>query len=353
MAPMRVLGLAAYPALAASTRFRMTQYEALFAARGINLETVPFLDEAGFKVLYSTTPPLQKALVLAKNAARYLGELVRARAPDVVWIQREATLLGPEIVERVVSSLHRAPCVLDVDDAIWLTPPRDGSKNPPWTEWLRDRPKVDRLAKRAAAITVGSSALAAHFEGRATVIPTVPSRSRFTPGARGSNAVPVIGWMGSHSTAPFMSALAPVFERLRSAGHRFSVQMVGGEVAGIPSRPFELSREVEDLQSFDIGVAPMPRAAWTDGKCGFKQLLYMATGAACVTSPWAAASDFIAHERNALVATDEAAWFQALARLLTDPALRRTLSEEGRALIESSMCAELQVDRIAEALLCA
>jgi len=247
------------------------------------------------------------------------------------------------------SRYHRVPLVLDVDDAIWMEPPREGARNPAWTRLLRAPGKVDRIARRATAVFAGSSHLASHFldfNPWTTVVPTVPSRTRFVPSPRMAERLR-IGWIGSHSTAPFMRVLVPVFERLRSEGFVFDVQLIGGEVAGLPSRPFSLENEPADLQSFDIGVAPMPEGPWTDGKCGFKQLEYMSVGTPCVSSPWRGASDFVRDGENAIVARNSEQWYDALARLLRDQVLRTRIGAAGRSLIEERMCAEVQVAEIA------
>ncbi len=349
---MRVLALAAYPELGAGTRFRMAQYRGLLAAMGITLELVTFLDDDAFRLLFSAAPSVEKAGAVARVGWRHARALAGAKRPDVIWVQREASLLGPEVVEWALERRHRAPILFDVDDAIWLRPPADGARNPRWARLLRSTAKAHRLARRAAHVLAGSSHLAEHFRRlnpKTTVVPTVPSCRSFVP-APAKRTRLRIGWMGSHSTAPFVRALLPVFDRLRGAGHDFEVQLVGGDVAGLASKPFRLHEELSDLQSFDIGVAPMPPGPWTDGKCGFKQLEYMAVGIPCVTSPWRGDVDFIRDGENALVARHEDEWFSALGRLLSDAALRARLGAAGRQLVEERMCAERQVDTIASVL---
>ena len=43
-------------------------------------------------------------------------------------------------------------------------------------------------------------------------------------------------------------------------------------------------KSFSDLQSFDIGIMPLPDDPWTKGKCGFKLLQYQAVGLPVVCS---------------------------------------------------------------------
>ena len=49
---MKVLALASYPVEAAATRYRLQQFVAPLAERGVTLEIHPFLNSHQFKMLY-------------------------------------------------------------------------------------------------------------------------------------------------------------------------------------------------------------------------------------------------------------------------------------------------------------
>src|SRR4051812_16085070 len=110
---MKVLGLAAYPAQAASTRFRMSQYREMLQVRGIDLKIITFLDDAAFKAIYSGASSVLKLAHLTRCAALHTLRITTLRTPDILWVQREATLIGPEIAETWASRFHRVPMVLD------------------------------------------------------------------------------------------------------------------------------------------------------------------------------------------------------------------------------------------------
>ncbi|HEV2714184.1 MAG TPA: hypothetical protein VGU64_02890, partial [Terriglobales bacterium] len=96
---MRVLALASYPSEAAATRYRLEQFIAPLAQRGITLSIHPFINSQLFKQLYNPDAWLRNFAALLKSGLLRPLELSAARKSDVVLIQREAMLFGPPIIE--------------------------------------------------------------------------------------------------------------------------------------------------------------------------------------------------------------------------------------------------------------
>ena len=117
---MRVLGLATYPVEAAATRFRMIQFIEPLAEHGIELSVYPFLDSRQYGSLYKRSHWPRTAMGLALASLRRVRELWRARKADVLFVQREAMMFGPPIVEWLSINLHDCPMVLDLDDATYV-----------------------------------------------------------------------------------------------------------------------------------------------------------------------------------------------------------------------------------------
>ena len=83
--------------------------------RGIDVTFSPFLDAALFDALYKPGRLLRS---LPRVAHRPPFRRVRSRrAADVVFIQREAMLFGPPVVEWLVARVLRSRMILDLDDA--------------------------------------------------------------------------------------------------------------------------------------------------------------------------------------------------------------------------------------------
>jgi hypothetical protein len=118
---MRVLALCSYPLEAAATRFRLLQLAPALAREGIELETVPFLDAAGFAQLYDRAAWPNTARRLVAAGLRRIRDTAKARSADVLLVQREAMLFGPPLVEWMSTTAGGPPLVLDLDDATYVS----------------------------------------------------------------------------------------------------------------------------------------------------------------------------------------------------------------------------------------
>ena len=118
---MKVLGLASYPVEAAATRYRLEQFVAPLAQRGIDLTIHPFIDGKLFARLYRRDALPRTALGLLKSALLRLSDLWRATRYDVILVQREAMIFGPPLIEWFCSRVLRRPLVLDLDDATYVS----------------------------------------------------------------------------------------------------------------------------------------------------------------------------------------------------------------------------------------
>jgi hypothetical protein len=99
-----------------------------------------------------------------------------------------------------------------------------------------------------------------------------------------TNEVPIIGWIGTHTTYPFLERLMPLFDRL-AREHRFALEIIGSGRPDIDTRPWSMNTEAEDIRSFDIGVYPLTDDEWNARKSGLKAVQYMASGVPFVMSP--------------------------------------------------------------------
>src|SRR5690606_7265729 len=146
----------------------------------------------------------------------------------------------------------------------------------------------------ATHVVAGNAHLAnlARAPHKTTIIPTAVDTDTYRPPPERNHNMPVtIGWMGtSGNFASLRTALPAVLEVL-SARPRVRLRIVSNapieELFGrkqVEQVEWSRKRELELLQSFDIGLMPLEDTEITRGKCGFKMLQYMATGSAVASS---------------------------------------------------------------------
>ena len=176
---------------------------------------------------------------------------------------------------------------------------------------------------------------------RVTVIPTPidTEKSNFNGKRRAKTGV-VIGWIGSITTSCFLESLRNVFAELsaRFSGIRFKIVggiMHGGGLFEADIKPWSLKDEAFDLNSFDIGVMPMPDNEWTRGKCGFKTILYMSSGIPSVSSPVGVNTEIINDGINGFLAASEKEWLEKISLLIENRELYAKISMAGRQTVEA------------------
>lgn len=354
---MRVLGLCSYPVEAAATRFRLTQFVGPLAERGIDIEIKPFLSGKQFREIYEDHGLLLKALGMVRPLFGRLSEVVRLRKYDLLFVQREAMIFGPGIFEWLYQKIGRMPLILDLDDATYVryVSPKYGKLG----SLFKFFGKTDNLIRRADAVICGNRFIAEHVESlgtRAVIVPTVVDTDKFYPVEK-ENEVPVIGWIGTHSTYPFLESLFPVLERL-AMKHRFILRVVGAGrddvlVKGVEVdiRKWSLQREAEDFRTLDIGLYPMTlsdsaKAEWLLGKSGFKAIQYMAVGVPFVMSPVGVGTEIGEAGKTHLAAESEEEWFLALDNLLRSASERGEMGANGREFALKHYTIGQQADKI-------
>ncbi|MFP5372192.1 MAG: glycosyltransferase family 4 protein [Actinomycetes bacterium] len=328
------------------------------AARGIDLDVVTFLDDGTFHTLYdgSAWPSTVRGVV--RGVGRLAVVPWRARSAEVLLVQREAALLGPPVVELAARRIGRASLVLDLDDATYVrqASPVYGAL----ATVLRWPGKTDALIRRAALVTCGSPAVADHARSlgaRTAMMPTVVDTDRFRPRPAGDeNPVPVVGWVGSHSTFPWLEALLPTLAEV-ARRRPFALRVVGSGRASfvvdglhVESVPWCLEREVEDFQRLDIGLYPMADTQWTSGKSALKSIQYMAVGIPFVVSPVGAAAVVGEAGVTHLEARSPGEWRSRLEGLLADPGLRARMGAAGRDHVVRRYNLPDAADRLAAAI---
>jgi glycosyltransferase involved in cell wall biosynthesis len=363
----RLLVLASYPERAAASRFRLCSYFPALRERGIDPDFRPFLDEEAFGQLYRRGQTAEKARHVLRACAGRL-RLWLDRAPyDGVLVQREAAIVGPALLERALIGPRGLPMVFDFDDAIWLEGGGHQSARPNrvFSRLLKAPGKTDGLVRRAAHVVAATRYLADYARvrnARVTVVPSVVSAEVWRPlegrfDGQLLSDPPVIGWVGTHTTAPQLALALPALRRLRAEGVPFRLRLIGAGPAfdrvpglDVENVPWAPEREIDDFARLDVGLAPLHTDPWTEGKGGFKQLQYMAVGVPFASSFRSGAREFLVDGENCLVAEGDDGWHRALLTLLTDRTARARLARAGRRLVETTYSTERQAPRFADVI---
>jgi glycosyltransferase involved in cell wall biosynthesis len=348
---MRVLALAPHPRdTSPGQRYRIEQWEPHLEALGVSIEYSTFSPPELSEILHRRG---RFAVKLAAMAAAYLRQLrvvTKASRFDLVYIFREAALVGPAFLESI-AGLSGAPIVFDFDDAVFL---RYRSPSNGYLSYLKFPGKTKRLCRGAREVMAGNDYLAewaSRHNARVSVVPTTIDTDRYRPELRARrHELPTVGWTGSHSTRAHLSLAVPALAKL-AARRPFRLVVIGADApeiegAVIESRPWRSSTEVFDLADLDVGIMPLPDDPWSRGKCGCKAIQYMGLGIPAVVSPVGANTRIVTHGKNGFLARDEGEWVSLLEALLKDEDLRGRLGREGRRTVEERYSAKVIASQV-------
>ena len=319
-------------------RFRMEQWAPALRARGIDVTFEAFEDEALHAALYASGQTARKVTLILQALWRRTALMFRLRRYDVVYVLREAALLGPAVFERWIRWAGR-PLVFDFDDAVFerYVSPANG-----YLSYLKCPGKTRSVCRIATHVMAGNpylDAYAREVTDRITVVPTTIDLDTYrVPASRPAREKLVIGWSGSYSTVQHLDTIRPILQRLART-ETFRLLVIGTDryaIDGVDveARPWRAASEVQDLVGMDIGIMPLPDDRWSRGKCGLKALQYMALGSPTICSPVGANSLIIQTGENGLLAESDTEWIDGLTQLLQSPALRVRLGDAGRRTVE-------------------
>lgn len=333
-------------------RFRIEQWEPLLNKRGVEITYRPFETPELREVLYESGNAAAKIAAVMGALRRRSAELRDVTDFDLIYVFREAALLGPGWFERKIAA-SGVPMVFDFDDAVFVAykSPSNG-----YLSYLKFPRKTETVIRLSAHVMAGNKYLADYsrrFNPNVTVIPTTIDTGKYTAATvESKNSVPVIAWTGSFSTVQHLDTIRDSLQELAKS-HKFRLRVIGTpdyELPGVDveARAWRAETELDDLGDIDIGIMPLPDDKWSKGKCGLKALQYMALGKPTVCSPVGVNTVIIEDNLNGMIANSKSEWIDRLSKLIMDKELRRRLGLAGRKTVENEYSAAIQAPRVFE-----
>ena len=336
----KMVVLCPYPiGVAAGQRLKFEQYYDDWREAGWDISVSPYMDMALWSVAHQHGHLGAKLWGTLKGLFRRIGDMVRIRRYDLVYVFMYVTPVGTSFFERLTRLLARR-LVYDIEDNVLIGQALKGKFPNPVLRLLKGSGKAKCLVRRADHVITSSpflneNCLKLNAKRACTYISSSVDTDRFLPVNRFTNEVtPTVGWTGTFSSSVYLDLLRPVFQELAKR-RTFKLRVIGNfdyELDGVDLEVIRwtATHEVEDLQAVDIGVYPLPLEEWVTGKSGLKAIQYMAFGIPCVATNVGTTPMLIRDGQNGLLVRTEAEWLSALGRLLDDPALRRRLGEQAR-----------------------
>ncbi|MDB5256735.1 MAG: glycosyl transferase group 1 [Chitinophagaceae bacterium] len=339
----KILFIAAHrPDRSPSQRFRFEQYFNFLATNNYTCDFSYLIDEKSDKIFYSKGNYFGKFIIFVKSFFKRLRDVYKASSYDIIFIQREAFMTGSVFFEKQFSK-SKAKVVFDFDDSIWKQQETEATANKALL-WLKRPSKTGDIIGLSDLIIAGNEYLATYarkYNSHVAIIPTTIDTEEYKPrNDKKSDTRICIGWSGSITTIEHFCFAIPALEKLKEKYQdKIYFKVLGddnykNDQLGIQGIGWSKKDEISELQSFDIGIMPLPDDEWTKGKCGLKGLLYMALGIPTIMSPVGVNKDIIKDGENGYLASDVEEWVTKISSLIDSETLRQQMGEKGRQVVE-------------------
>jgi len=321
-------------------------WEKVLEPAGIELVYVPFETEKLREILHRGGGQFTKAAEMAKAYVarlRLLGDLDQY---DAVFVYREAALLGPAFLERMIA--RKKPIIYQLDDPLYM-PYRSPSNG--YLSYLKFFGKIKEIIRMSTVVIANSTHIrdyALQFNKNVWQIPSVVDTDKFVyePSTLGSGRV-CVGWSGSPTTLKNIKILERPLQTI-SQQDICDIHFIGGtefdlENVRYTAQKWSEDTEVEDLRKMQIGLVPLPDFSWNRHKFIMKTAQYMALGIVPIGTPMASNPEVIRHGENGFLAATDEEWVEYLTILIKDPKLRNEMSN--RAALDAIEKYSLEANR--------
>ncbi len=342
------------PSRSPSQRFRFEQFQPFLEQNGYDIDYFYIINAADDQVFYAPGYYLSKVFILFKSIFKLLFKTLAVHRYQLVFVQREAFMLGTVFFERIIA--RKTKMVFDFDDSIWL---QNVSKANQSLSFLKDAQKTAKLIELADLVLAGNSYLqqyALRYNKQTKLFPTVVDTSHYQSVAKDSSAPICIGWSGSFSTVPYFETIVPVLIRLKKKyGKSIYFKLIGdsnyyNEVLELRGTAWTASTELAELAELDIGLMPLPDDEWTKGKCALKGLLYMSMEQVAVLSDVGVNTTVVENGVDRGGRRIIETRIDTLSMLIEDPLLRQKIAQNGRKRVQTTFSVASHKARLVELL---
>lgn len=351
---MKILFLVAYSNLAASSRTRVYDYLPFLDKRGVDYKYICFIPQK-FHSLTSKHQNLFSKLFyyfagFCLKVVKTIQAVILASRYDILFIQKITFPFGLEKVLR----LFNKNIIFDFDDAIFTSEDDKSTFFGRLKENFQKK-SFENMLKVAKVCLVENDynkKISLQYCPRAEIITGPIKTEKYFPKPKQNSDKIVIGWVGSYSTTRYLHDIKDALKELLRPG-QVELKLVGADEdfkkSGINCEIEKWSLEGEAflIQTFDIGIMPLPDNEWTRGKGGYKLLQYMAIGIPAVTSPVEINKQIVRNGVNGFLADSPKEWVEKLSRLIEDKSMRQEMGSAGRKIAE----AEYSLNKASEKLL--
>lgn len=328
-------------------------WEKVLAPAGIQLDFVPFESQTLRNILYQPGSQARKVIEMMRGYYERILLTTRLEDFDAVFIYREAALIGPALIERLIA--RRKPIIYQLDDPLFV-PYRSPANG--LLSYLKFFGKVKEIIKMSTAVLVNSTPIrqfAEQHNKNIWQVPSVVDLDKFTYDPSDQDRKPVtVGWSGSPTTIKNIKMIERPLRKLSEMG-TCEISLIGSNDFGLNGVRHQANKwngetEVDDLRRIQIGIVPLPDDnPWNPYKFIMKTAQYMSLGIVPVGTPMASNTEVIRHGENGFLASTDDEWVEYISTLVSDVEMRKRMSRESARDAADKYSLQANADKIISA----
>lgn len=340
-----------YDESGASSRYRTYQYLPTLP-KNIKFSVYPLLSKDYINKRFSNSQSLK---IIIKSALRRLIQVIKApHEYDFLIIEYELLPYFPSWLEHYLN-WRKMPYIVDYDDALFHQ--YDQHRNIFIRTLLKK--KIAKVMYRSEQVIVGNQYLSDYAKKtqakRISIIPTVINLTKYSHSRTTQKKKTfTIVWIGSPSTTPYIKEIIPALQILNKK-HKFRLRLIGAQEISLPGidveyLSWEQEKEVEYISQCHVGIMPLPDTPWTQGKCGFKLIQYMACGLPVIASPVGINTKIVKQNINGFLASTTQEWTNSIEKFLNNKCNIIAMGEIGKKIVEKKYCLQVSKKKYASIL---
>jgi len=307
---MKILALTFGDSSCASTYYRVQQYVEMLRDDGIQMDQ-------------------------SIGAVGNIPSATSIEGYDVVLVQKK---LFPR---RIVLFLrkHSRRLVFDIDDATWHPHGRKHS----FITRIRTKLRVKWISQSADVCTTPNSFISKYLENIGAFVKKVPMALQskdWMPKLNNASSKVYLGWSGAPSNLRYLESIESILREILTTFPQSELVVLCGRRPNFQSDLrfrhilWTPGCEKEVVPKFDIGLLPLDRSDFTDGKTPIKALQYLASGLPVVGCPLSGTLEIAEKAKSFFLADSSEQWVKALSNLIDSDKFRRMACLQSRSAFD-------------------
>ena len=222
--------------------------------------------------------------------------------------------------------------------------------------------KTKLLVKSSKVVFVPTTYIAdwcKQYSNNVHVVPTVVDIDRFIATKKFAKKEFIVGWSGTSSNYRYLLLIEDylfdffsknINTKLKICSDRYPHELKKLKNHIIYEK-WTVDNEVNQIQSFDIGIVPMQKEEYALGKGSYKMLLCLSCNIPCCVTDWGTSKEIINRGKVGIAVNNDISWLKSLQYLFNNRSKLNILFPDCRKVVEKYYSTEVVIKKYKKVLM--